>query len=380
MTLHFLAGQRFECTACAKCCHGQGWSIAVDARSAGKLKGSLLELRVLQEREIPALVRDDEGNLVVNKHEGACVFLRDDSLCGVHAEMGADVKPLGCRQFPFLFTQTPDGLVVGVSFFCSSIQRNSGQPLESYQAELEKLLKESRPTTVGRTPLVLRPGVKVTWEIYRALEAFLGDHLESDPLIAGRVVWALCRPHRLEPTSESIQELLEGSLEVDLRSDPFLEWMEIYFAKSLIGRLEGGPEVIQALDQDLPVRYKTADWEGTLSQVLAYAGERHAHTIAWLAPEILRYQRSLLFNKMLAKERPVLENLLVFFLLPRVLEYYTFLRALARKAERPEPSDFWGALDLVEGHLVTHGREASAMSQSFLRFYLERAQAGSDRG
>ncbi len=41
--------------------------------------------------------------------DGGCHFLMDDRRCRIHAELGEDSKPEGCRRFPLGLTETPEG-------------------------------------------------------------------------------------------------------------------------------------------------------------------------------------------------------------------------------------------------------------------------------
>jgi hypothetical protein len=49
---------------------------------------------------------------------GACVFLLEDHRCRIHAELGAEHKPVVCRQYPIVAVQTEAGVRVGVDPGC----------------------------------------------------------------------------------------------------------------------------------------------------------------------------------------------------------------------------------------------------------------------
>jgi hypothetical protein len=71
--------------------------------------------RALIERAALALdVADPIEGRVLRMRQGRCVFLADDDRCRIHAELGADQKPVPCRQFPLIALQAEDGLRVGV--------------------------------------------------------------------------------------------------------------------------------------------------------------------------------------------------------------------------------------------------------------------------
>lgn len=358
----------------------------VDPATQARLQGSAVEARVVQQFGGPALKRNRRDLLVTASHCERCVFLTSDDRCGIHAEMGASAKPFGCRQFPFLTTLTPDGVTVGVSFYCPSVARNLGSELASYRDELEELLGQAGPVDVVGRWLELAPGVPVEWQVYRMLEDHMDDELPSDPVrVPGRILWRLCchvATASAPLDEQTMARLVAEAAEIDLNAHPLLVWMEAYFTKSLLGRLEAespteAPELIIALRQDLPAAFRSAGWTGRMSQVQAYAASC-PQTREWLLPEVIRYQRALLFRKFLATRRPVLENLAVFYLLPLVLDFYTYLYALAREADAPQPEDYYRALERSEGELITHGHEAFALSESFLDCYLQQARRSQD--
>ncbi len=71
--------------------------------------------------------------------DGACVFLRDDQLCAVHALLGPLAKPGFCREFPHHVLTDPGGPVVVVRPTCQGfgVSFRSGPELG---AELDEVL------------------------------------------------------------------------------------------------------------------------------------------------------------------------------------------------------------------------------------------------
>ena len=53
---------------------------------------------------------DDHDDYMLNTAaDGGCVFLMADQRCSVHAQLGAEAKPDGCRRFPLGLAATPNG-------------------------------------------------------------------------------------------------------------------------------------------------------------------------------------------------------------------------------------------------------------------------------
>lgn len=94
---------RHACTSCGGCC--QGWRVPVYSESeADRVRQAASELQV----ELPI----DQGALRLDN--GRCVFLTEDDLCQIHAELGADRKPIPCLQFPLVAVAVDDDVRIGV--------------------------------------------------------------------------------------------------------------------------------------------------------------------------------------------------------------------------------------------------------------------------
>lgn len=103
-----------------------------------------------------------------------------------------------CREFPYSFVETPDGVAVGLSFACTAVRAHHGRPLADQQAEIRDILAGSTRVRRLPDPLVLYASLEVTWAQYRAIEAALLALLAHDEctlpraLLAGSVLISLC--------------------------------------------------------------------------------------------------------------------------------------------------------------------------------------------
>jgi len=52
---------------------------------------------------------DHDDYMLKTAADGGCVFLMNDQRCSVHAELGPEAKPEGCRRFPLGLVATPTG-------------------------------------------------------------------------------------------------------------------------------------------------------------------------------------------------------------------------------------------------------------------------------
>ncbi len=130
---------------------------------AQKVRAGFTPLVVTEERVV--LARDDDGS---------CVFLNKNYRCELHAELGPARKPLVCRTYPFLLTDTPRGVFAAVSFACPAILSNDGASVENERVGLEMLLRQApgqaAPSCDMDERVEVLDGLFVTWAEYERLE------------------------------------------------------------------------------------------------------------------------------------------------------------------------------------------------------------------
>lgn len=304
MRLHFPPGQRFACSACGRCCRAP-WNVVVDSESAARIRA----LPVVGD----ALRRDAEGRLVTAKVGGACTFLTSENLCRVH-----EVKPRTCRQFPFTFRSTPDGVFVGASFFCPAVAANEGPLLDETMVDVDEAMLEP---------------FAGDWPAYAALEAALRQAVAT------------------RPVSEALREALSRRL----GGDP-PPGLEPFFAARFVGWLEypGDPAAGEALAATLRAgqgraRLPRFGWEGDVADL-----PRHPVDVE---PLLRRYVDALLFRKLLL-ERPLEDGLALLHLAVPLIRWYAAVGGDALRA-----------VEIVEMELVTHARGQDPLLRDFLRLW-----------
>jgi Fe-S-cluster containining protein len=357
---NILPGQNYDCVRCAKGC-GQAWRIHVDPYSERKVSGTALELRVIEQHGVSFIKESEGSTLVARRPDGNCVFLGSDRLCTIHGELGVDAKPIGCRQFPFLIRPTPDGISVGVSFFCTAVQRNEGRPLEVHADEVREIMKGIAFKPIGDEPIPVYGAAVLHWPGYRAVERLLLKSIDESGLQfgIGRMILAMCRLITSQlPLEESDLEAAVESTEAGfIERDSIIRSQNEFFVANLIGMLEApSPEQRRGLTEALLERRLVSlprfGWQGTAMEIET----RREALQGRMDGEIERYLRALVHRKFLALERPLLANLTVLYLLPDLLRTYTALASLARGADEADMDDYYRALDIVEIDLVTHVR------------------------
>lgn len=180
-----LEGARFACTMCGSCCGGHVIG-PVSRPILAALEPHLpeLEVEVRAERRVtkglffttPAQRATPGEDVVCHAAAGSCVFLDDAGLCRIHRKLGAGMKPLPCRIFPYELTATPSGVRVAIQRECRDFltatddhQPALAEALEEVRAFLPELPQVPSPTLTPR----LRDVQVDRWSDYEDLEVRL---------------------------------------------------------------------------------------------------------------------------------------------------------------------------------------------------------------
>lgn len=143
-------GARFACAGDGLCCtdiHGLGPLTTREARAVRKLDVAGADFD-----------EDFEEIMLCTAADGGCHFLMEDLRCTIHAELGHEAKPMGCRQFPFIVTATPGGGRLSTHHRCPcrtlgrrpaltpeaalpSVTDKAGRPMANYAIESIRLGK-----------------------------------------------------------------------------------------------------------------------------------------------------------------------------------------------------------------------------------------------
>ena len=191
-------GIRWSCHGCGSCCTGH-------------------ELGPVEPEVIPRLLKAGIGELwpaagegwyderpdgiFLRQVGGACVFLRPDKLCAVHALVGGDAKPGFCREFPYHFVDDPRGTVAVIRATCAGFYKSfrDGAELDEATVEAAALLPRVAPRTrFAPATVIALPGAEVALDSWLDMEtaviALLESETPNDPAISvGRVRDELAR-------------------------------------------------------------------------------------------------------------------------------------------------------------------------------------------
>jgi Fe-S-cluster containining protein len=193
----------FTCQNSGACCRND-WLIGVDDASHARLRDvswpAIDPALGAEAKFVPlaAPLPGGERMTFARAPAGGCVFLAADERCSIHRHLGAAAKPQVCREFPYTFVQTPDGVAVGVSFACTAVRAHEGRALAEQQDEITGVLAGSTRVGALPDPIVLYSSVDITWDQYRPIEAALLEILGHDEctfpvsLLSGSALISLC--------------------------------------------------------------------------------------------------------------------------------------------------------------------------------------------
>lgn len=114
----------YACQNTGVCC-GSGWRIDVERPIELRLRQRLPSVALELPRDIHGLDSTSEGpagcsaTLRIDRATRTCWFRDDrDQRCAIHRDLGEDVLPSACRQFPRVCVLEPDQISVSLSHYC----------------------------------------------------------------------------------------------------------------------------------------------------------------------------------------------------------------------------------------------------------------------
>lgn len=194
---------KYQCIQCGACCR-KNWLIGIDDTSYARLieldwSDKIPEFAARQLFQLlPKPLLTGEQYTFCRMKDYACIFLTSDNRCQIHASFEFNTKAQVCKEFPYHFTQTPDGVVVGLSFACTAVQQHSGISLENQFQEIEQIYQTHYRKDKILEPILLYSGMTISWAEYKIIESALIQIL-NDPtysfetaLIAGSILINVC--------------------------------------------------------------------------------------------------------------------------------------------------------------------------------------------
>ena len=370
--------QNYDCLQCGRGCRA-GWDIPVEPAVVARVQ--TLPVRANAFRQTYACPRHpqevpDEGGKCPRCHLDAvhqvfiqnskdcpnCSFLDPDQLCSIHRQLGYEAKPATCKLFPFVLTQTPDGVYAGTTYYCTATRQNHGRPSSVHVDDLRLQLDHQAPVNrVAADGLVVYGRYYISYRDYQGLEAELTRRAASRGYLEALSLATLglgCLMAELPDLEEEIVPI--GERLPEMWNHPALPYgspvarlqelsrsqLADYFMFSLEKSL--WPEVENGLSQGTPFSLPHFNWRGTFCELEKLVDDR-------FNSKIERYLEHLVWRKALVVHPLLLPSLCQLQMLPTFLKVQAGLLAHLRNHEVTE-QDYYDALENAETYLVTHGR------------------------
>jgi len=385
----------FTCQNSGACCRGD-WLIGVDDASHARLKdirwGEVDPALGPQPKFVPLpwVLPSGERTTFARRPDGACVFLTADTRCAIHRHLGARAKPQVCREFPYRFVETPDGVAVGVSFACTAVRAHAGRSLPEQEGEIREVLAGSRRVARVPDPVVLYGSVEIGWPEYREIEAallaLLADTETTVPvaLLAGSALVSLCvgltqLEARARRAGRAPEETLSGGL-AKLRAARYRRlieiaagaryprrpslaflaplWTWLVFSRRRTSRFG----LVWALYANY-FRFRRARGRvpdaiagGPALDLAAVQGVRFDARTPEVAGFLREYWSHVIFRKTLTPMHGVFRGYQTLLVLYAVMKWAAKLAALRAGRAAVAPADVRDAVRLVESRFVLHAR------------------------
>lgn len=378
--------ENYECVQCGQCC-SDFWEIPIDPESADRIQ----ELDISQIRPSLRYYEPfkksplDPERTIIKQVDGRCCFLIKQRLCGLHYHFGSVSKPRVCRQFPYIYVHTPDGIVVTSSFACPQVQKNEGLSLIEQLDDIRNTYSIAFKTTTIPSEINLNDSVVLQWEQYSKVEQGLLELLsiETMPvttlLIAGNVY--------IDLLSDFIHEAeRDEKYSRDEIIDTYLKIMrEQHFGRplSIAQHLQGTPS-LQRLYIGLLISFRNTltrkrSYPGTILfwlrqyflnviglgkfQILPvdqridatdFSKVRFPLEDPFFRYTILRYTKMMIFRKQGLDKMSFQKSYRFIMLYISLIRWYATALAVSADSSEIDRSTFLRAIGLVEQYYVRH--------------------------
>jgi lysine-N-methylase len=171
--------ERWQCAGCARCCRGS--IIHLDKDDLQRLRGQAWDKHP-EYRQQQVFVRESwwgGSYRLAQREDGSCVFLTKDGRCRIHAEFGAEAKPLSCRMFPLQLVPRENGAVLTLRRACPTAAADQGPELKDYLSFARQVAEAGQLLNPSSQPPVIFGRHRRSWSdfliVARRIELLLAD-------------------------------------------------------------------------------------------------------------------------------------------------------------------------------------------------------------
>lgn len=171
--------ERWDCHQCGICCRGS--LVPLSDADVARLKEQHWEQKPEYART-PVMVRSGllGGYRLAQRADGSCVFLNEQGLCRIHAELGFEAKPTICRTFPLQLVPHEKEAVLTLRRACPSSAADRGRGIDEHLPFVREFVKEGRLKAEAASPPQFKAGEYREWRTVRLVLSTFGRMLQDE--------------------------------------------------------------------------------------------------------------------------------------------------------------------------------------------------------
>ncbi len=172
--------ERWSCHQCGICCRGS--LVPLDDADLQRLAGQKWE----EHPDFKGIAVTTKLSLGSNRYrlahrdDGSCVFLQEDGLCRIHAELGFDAKPKICRIFPLQLIPRDKDIALTIRRACPSAAADLGASVDDHLPWMKKIAEEGTLFLSAAPAPIFKHGEKRDWKIVRVLLNAISELLRDE--------------------------------------------------------------------------------------------------------------------------------------------------------------------------------------------------------
>ncbi|MBP89844.1 MAG: hypothetical protein CMJ64_24585 [Planctomycetaceae bacterium] len=171
--------ERWDCSACGNCCRGSVIPLSDDDLKRLERQNWRAHPNFAGVKPVVPQTWFGKRQQLAQREDGSCVFLTADNHCQIHAEHGADAKPLVCQMYPLQLVPQENKAILTLRRSCPSAAAEEGRELKDHLDAVKRLAKQGQllDKTVRAPRITGRYGGtwKETLSVTNVLERLLTD-------------------------------------------------------------------------------------------------------------------------------------------------------------------------------------------------------------
>lgn len=374
-------GLVYDCLNCGLCC--SNWNLEItpdDFRNLSKNKSFFL-LEKYFPNEPPVSYYSDEQRASLRGINDICVMFNHNS-CLIHSKLGYKAKPYVCRKFPFVFSGTPDGIFVGVSFKCKAIRNKWGKPFADNNSSIVELLREKPPDNVGEDIIQVTEKYNITWDSYRLLEEFTLKCLEIPDIfnaswiplgVVTSLIYNNAGKSVNAPALIDMGDLPEFSEDLNQkRNEPMFRYLT-EFAASIISIIEKWNDSPDMENSRIILDGGSMESNTYRGRILVNAFREYLELphAEWEESGFRSYLKHIVkWRKQLLRFGNLFTGLTALSFMPFMFTWYSFTSAISMGKEKPEHEHFMNALIILDKYFH-HWNQSGFLFEEFGRRILK---------